>query len=47
MNHTIDDMFEAIKNNSNKSCLELEQPTENNVSTLSDMLDQLELDEND
>ena len=40
-------MFGAIKNSSNKSCPELEQPTENNVSTLSDMLDQLELDEND
>ena len=40
-------MFGAIKNSSNKSCPELEQPTENNVSNLSDMLDQLELDEND
>ena len=47
IDHTIDDMFRVIKNGSNKSCPELEQPTENNVSTLSDMLDQLELDEND
>ena len=47
IDHTIDDMFRVIKNGSNKSCPELEQPTENNVSTLSDMMDQLELDEND
>ena len=47
IDHTTNDMFGAIKNSSNKSCPELEQPTENNVSTLSDMLDQLELDEND
>ena len=47
IDHTFDDMLGVIKNGSNKSCLELEQPTENDVSTLSDMLDQLELDEND
>ena len=47
IDHTFDDMLGVIKNGSNKSCLELEQPTENNVSTLSDMMDQLELDEND
>ena len=47
IDHTIDDMFRVIKNGSNKSCPELEQPTENNASTLSDMLDQLELDKND
>ena len=40
-------MLGVIKNGSNKSCLELEQPTENDVSTLSDTLDQLELGEND
>ena len=47
IDHTFDDMLGVIKNGSNKSCPELEQPTENNVSTLSDMMDQLELDEND
>ena len=47
IDHTFDDMLGVIKNGSNKSCPELEQPTENNNSTLSDMLDQLELDEND
>ena len=47
IDYTIDDMFRVIKNGSNKSCPELEQPTENNASTLSDMLDQLELDKND
>ena len=40
-------MTGIIKNGSNKSCPELEHPTENDVSTLSDTLDQLELDEND
>ena len=35
------------KNGSNKSCPEVEQPTENDVSTLPDMFNQLELDEND
>ena len=39
-------MLGVIKNGSNKPCPELEQPTENDVSTLPDMLDQLELDEN-
>ena len=47
IDHTFDDMLGVIKNGSNKSCLEIEQPTENDVTTLSDMLDQLELDEND
>ena len=47
IDHTIDDMIGIIKNGNNKSCPELEQRTENDVSTLSDMLDQLELDEND
>ena len=47
IDHTFDDMLGVIKNGSNKSCPELEQPTENNISILSDMLDQLELDEND
>ena len=47
IDHTFDDMLGVIKNGSSKSCLELEQPTENDVSTLSDMLDQLELGEND
>ena len=47
IDHTFDDMLGVIKNDRNKSCPQLEQPTENNVSTLSDMLDQLELDEND
>ena len=40
-------MIGVIKNGSNKSCPEVEQLAENNVSTVSDMLDQLELDEND
>ena len=40
-------MIGVIKNGSNKSCPEVEQLAENNVSTLSDMLDELELDEND
>ena len=40
IHHTFDDMLGVIKNVSNKSCPELEQPTENDVSTLSDMLDQ-------
>ena len=35
-NHTIDDMFGVIKNDSNKSFPEIEQPTENDASTLSD-----------
>ena len=47
IDHTIDDMIGIIKNGNNKSCPELEPRTENDVSTLSDMLDQLELDEND
>ena len=46
IDHTFDDMLGLIKNGSNKPCPELEQPTENDVSTLPDMLDQLELDEN-
>ena len=46
IDHTFDDMLVVIKNDSNKSFLELQQPTEN-VSTLSNMLDQLELDKND
>ena len=49
-NRNIDHTFDTlgvIKNDRNKSCPQLEQPTENDVSTLSDMLDQLELDEND
>ena len=46
IDHTFDDMLGVIKNGSNKPCPELEQPTENDVSTLPDMLDQLELDEN-
>ena len=44
---TIDDMFGVIKNGSNKSCPQLEQPTENDVSTLSDILNRLELHDND
>ena len=40
-------MFEVIRNSSNESCSEADQLTENNVSILSDMPDQLELDEND
>ena len=47
IDHTFDDMLGVIKNGSNKSCPELEQPTKNDLNTLSDMLDQLELDEND
>ena len=47
VDHTIDDMIGVIKNGSNKACPEVEQPTENDVSILPDMLDQLELDEND
>ena len=47
IDHTFDDMLGVIKNDSSKSCPELEQLTENDVSTLSNMLDQLELDEND
>ena len=46
IDHTFDDMLVVIKNDSNKSFLGLQQPTEN-VSTLSNMLDQLELDKND
>ena len=40
-------MFGVIKNASNEFCPEVEQPTENNVSILPEMLDQLEIDEND
>ena len=47
IDHTFDDMLVVIKNDSNKSFLELQQPTDNDVSTLSNMLDQLELDKND
>ena len=47
IDHTTDDMCGVIKNGTNKSCPEVEQPTENDVSTLSDILDQLELGEND
>ena len=47
IDHTFDNMLVVIKNDSNKSFLELQQPTENDVSTLSNMLDQLELDKND
>ena len=36
IDHTIDDMFGVIKNDSNKSFPEIEQPTENDASTLSD-----------
>ena len=36
IDHTIDDMFGVIKNDSNKSFPEREQPTENDASTLSD-----------
>ena len=46
IDHTIDDMVGVIKNGSTKFCQELEQPTENDVSTRSDIFDQLELDEN-
>ena len=47
IDHTLHAMLGVIKNGSNKFCPELEQPTENYVSTLSDMLDQLAFDEND
>ena len=36
IDHTIDDIFGVIKNDSNKSFPEIEQPTENDASTLSD-----------
>ena len=39
IDHTFDDMLGVIKNSSNKSFPEIEQSTEIDVSTLSDMLD--------
>ena len=39
INHTIDEMFGIIKSVSNESCPKEEQPTEDDESTLSDMLD--------
>ena len=48
IDHTIHDMFGVIRNASIDSCSEVGQlPTEKDVSILSDMLDQLELDEDD
>ena len=47
IDHTTDNVLEAIKNASNKSCPDVEQPTEDDESTLSDVLDYVELDEND